>query len=70
MLEEEEEELAARPWVALRSAGPRAVLGAATKAVQPAAATAATASCWVDGAMAVLICGESRWSALQRALEP
>ena len=50
-LPEEEEEALACPWAALRSVGPRLVLGAVTKAEQPAAASAATATCWAEGAM-------------------
>ena len=48
---EEAEAFEAWPWAVLRNAGPRAVLGAVTKAVQPTAAMAATATCWVEGAI-------------------
>ena len=52
--EEEEAWAFAWPW-ALRNAGPRAVLGAVTKAVQPTAAMAATATCWVEGAIVLIL---------------
>ena len=55
----EVEDAFAWPCAVLRRAGPRMALGAATKAVQPTAAKAATAT-WLEEAMVVSRVGDYR----------